>query len=121
MTEVTSINLPGLYADFKFVFRQVLGVFEGQEWGHINAHLQDMLGRHALEALDYEKAALHFASTLKIQEGHPNRQQHLLKQFLDTLKKLSPDQVNILSRSIYCTKNLESYTETELSLFITET
>lgn len=76
-----------------FVCRQVLGVFDGQEWGHINAHLQDVLGKHALEAQDYLGAVRHFAATLKIKEGHPKRQQQLLKQFLDALRHLDAKQV----------------------------
>ena len=77
-----------------FGCRQVLGVFNGREWGHIDSHLQDMLGRHAAETGDFEAAASHFAATLACTEAHPNRQRQLLEQFLKTLRRLTPEQAN---------------------------
>jgi len=71
----------------------VLGVFNEKKWGHIDGHLQDMLGRHASETGDFVAAASHYAATLACPDSHPNRQQHLLKQFLDSLQKLTPPQV----------------------------
>ena len=75
-----------------FGCRQVLGVFNGREWGHIDSHLQEMLGRHAAETADFEAAASHFAATLACTEAHPNRQRQLLEQFLSTLRRLTPEQ-----------------------------
>lgn len=71
----------------------MLGVFNEKKWGHIDGHLQDMLGRHASETGDFVAAASHYAATLACPDSHPNRQQHLLKQFLDSLQKLTPPQV----------------------------
>lgn len=69
-------------------------MFNGREWGHIDSHLQDMLGRHAAETGDFEAAASHFAATLACTEAHPNRQKQLLQQFLKTLRRLTPEQAS---------------------------
>ena len=73
--------------------RQVVSVFEGQDWEHINAHLQDMLGRHALNQQDYGSAATHFAGALGIRGNHPSRQQQLLNSYFSCMRKLSKEAV----------------------------
>lgn len=74
--------------------RQVVGVFDARQWGHINCHLHDKLGFHAAEAGDYAAAANHFAETLVCSGTHPTRQKSLFQQFLGNLEKLSPEQAS---------------------------
>lgn len=74
--------------------RQVLRVFKGRQWAHIDGHLQDMLGKHAAETGAFGAASLHFAGALACRDAHPKRQRHLLAQFLGTIPKLSSEEAS---------------------------
>ena len=73
--------------------RQVLQVFEDKQWALIDGHLQDMLGRHAVQMGNLSAAAFHFTNALGCKDVHPDRQHHLLHQLIQITEQLEPEQV----------------------------